>query len=82
MTKIAEQILSSAMALSEQERAEMAARLIDTLDLTEDADYVPAWEAEIRDRLKGLDTGVVEAIPWSEARATIRRGGADERQTG
>jgi putative addiction module component (TIGR02574 family) len=74
MTKAAKQVLSDAMALADSERAELAARLLDTLDATVDKDYVPAWEAEIAQRVRELDNGTVTPIPWKTAREMIRQG--------
>jgi putative addiction module component (TIGR02574 family) len=74
MTKAAKQVLSDAMALDDSERAELAARLLDTLDASVDEDYVPAWEAEITQRVRELDKGTVKGIPWEKARAMIRQG--------
>jgi putative addiction module component (TIGR02574 family) len=74
MTKAAEQLLSDAMALDDAERAELAARLLDTLDPAVESDYARAWAAEIEDRVRDLDQGQVTAIPWELARGMIRQG--------
>jgi putative addiction module component (TIGR02574 family) len=74
MTKAAEQLLSNAMALDDSERAELAARLLETLDPSVDSDYARAWEAEIESRIRDLDQGTVNAIPWEQARQIIRQG--------
>ena len=74
MTKAAEQVLSDAMALNDSERAELAARLIETLDAGLDSDYARAWDAEIESRIRELDQGRARAIPWDEARRMIRQG--------
>ena len=74
MTKAAEQLLSDAMALNDAERADLAARLLDTLDPSADSDYARAWEAEIETRVRELDQGQAKAIPWEQARRTIRQG--------
>jgi len=79
MTQTAEKLLSEALALNEAERAELAARLLETLDPSTDADYVAAWESELQERIRQLDSGEERTIPWTEARRTIREGGiADE----
>ena len=77
MTQIAEKILTEAMALDESERAELAAKLMDTLDPEIDTGYTEAWEAEIRERERQLDSGEVRAIPWEQARKMIEGGGTD-----
>ena len=71
MTANALKLLEDALRLSEKERADMAARLIDSLDPEIDADVASAWDAEIHRRLGELDTGVVKPVPWPEARQRI-----------
>ena len=72
MTQTAEKLLDQAMSLNDAERAELAARLIETLDAASDSDYVTAWQAEIEQRLGQLDAGKAQPIPWEEARRQIR----------
>lgn len=72
MTDAAEKILQDAMSLNQAERAELAAKLIDTLEPGSDADYATAWQAEIDQRLGDLDNGTVRCIPWDQARQLIR----------
>ena len=52
-------------------RAALAGTLIDSLDETVDTDAESAWEAEIVMRLKEIDEGKVNLVPWAEARARI-----------
>ena len=42
-----------------------------SLDETIDTDAESAWEAEIVVRLKEIDEGKVNLVPWAEARARI-----------
>ncbi len=49
----------------------MQGTLIDSLDETVDRDAESEWEAEIVKRLKEIDEGKVNLIPWVEARARI-----------
>jgi putative addiction module component (TIGR02574 family) len=72
MTVNALKLLEDALRLSDQERADMAARLIDSLDPEMDADVASAWDAEIHRRLGELDTGVVMPVPRPEARQSSR----------
>ena len=60
------------MQLPDTDRAEVAARLLESLDSGQDADAPEQWEQEVRRRLEELDRGDVKTIPWSEARAIIR----------
>jgi len=65
------QILKEALKLPPEARAALAGTLLDSLDETVDRDAESEWEAEIVMRLKEIDEGKVNLIPWSEARAKI-----------
>ena len=76
MNSTAQNLLNTALNLPESERAELAARLIESLDPDVaadplDADLDSAWDAEIKRRVEDLDTDRVAGIPWSEARRRI-----------
>ena len=51
------------------ERARLAERLIASLE--PDPEIEAAWAVEVRRRLEEWDAGLVEEIPWDEARAEI-----------
>jgi len=65
------EILKEALKLPPEARAALAGTLLDSLDDTVDRDAESAWEAEIVMRLKEIDEGKVNLIPWAEARARI-----------
>ena len=65
------EILEEALKLPPEARAALAGTLLDSLDQTIDRDSESAWEAEIIMRLKEIDDGKVNLVPWSEARARI-----------
>jgi putative addiction module component (TIGR02574 family) len=65
------EILKEALKLPPEARAALAGTLLDSLDQTIDRDSESAWEAEIIMRLKEIDDGKVNLVPWSEARARI-----------
>jgi putative addiction module component (TIGR02574 family) len=65
------EILKEALKLPPEARAALAGTLLDSLDETVDRDAESAWEAEIVMRLKEIDEGKVNLIPWAEARARI-----------
>jgi putative addiction module component (TIGR02574 family) len=65
------EILKEALKLPPEARAALAGTLLDSLDETVDRDAESAWEAEIVMRLKEIDEGRVNLIPWAEARARI-----------
>ncbi len=48
MTQSAESLLATALLLPEADRAELVARLLDTLDPADDADGKDAWSDEIK----------------------------------
>jgi putative addiction module component (TIGR02574 family) len=65
------EILKEALKLPSEARAALAGTLLDSLDETVDRDAESAWEAEIVMRLKEIDEGKLNLIPWAEARARI-----------
>ncbi len=65
------EILREALKLPPEARAALAGTLFDSLDEMIDTDAESAWEAEIVTRLKEIDEGKVNLVPWSEARARI-----------
>jgi putative addiction module component (TIGR02574 family) len=67
----AQEILANALQLPVQERAELAGRLLQSLDTQVDTDAVAGWDAEVLRRVNELDQGVVQPVPWDEARRTI-----------
>ncbi len=71
MTSNAIRLLKNALGLPENDRADLAARLIDSLDQRVDDDALSAWDAEIARRIRDIDSGSVRLIPWPEARRKI-----------
>jgi putative addiction module component (TIGR02574 family) len=71
MTRQAANLLEEALRLSDSERAELAARLIESLEPDAEDDVESAWGEEIRRRLDDLDQGRVQPVPWPEARRLI-----------
>jgi putative addiction module component (TIGR02574 family) len=66
---------TEAMQLSSRERAELASRLIASLeeDVTDDpAEVERAWGEEIARRVAELDAGTAELIPAEEVFAELR----------
>ncbi len=64
-----------ALRLPVQERARLVAELLGSLEHDEDeldeAAHANAWDAELAERLREVDSGEVEVVPWSEARRRI-----------
>jgi putative addiction module component (TIGR02574 family) len=66
MSPNAEDLLKKALALPDNERAELAGTLIDSLDPILDEDVDHAWQEEIARRAEEVRGGKVKTIPWSE----------------
>jgi putative addiction module component (TIGR02574 family) len=66
-------LLTSALALPDRERAHLAASLIESLEKAVDEEVEAAWRAEVSRRLRALDTQLVSAVDWTEARKRILR---------
>ena len=71
MKDLAAKLLDQALRLPAEARAAIADSLIDSLDAEVDHDAEDAWQEEIRERIKRLDEGAVDPVPWSEARKSI-----------
>jgi hypothetical protein len=71
MSNDAKDVLERALKPPIEARAAIAGSLISSLDGPVDEDVEAAWEMEIAKRLANLYSGIVEAIPWSEARHRI-----------
>ena len=77
MAPDAQEILDAALKLNDQEKAAIAASLIESLDPDYDEGSDEAWADEIAKRIRDLDSGQVKTIPWSEARRMILQPGDD-----
>ncbi len=72
MTQEARELLQKALALPEQERAELAGSLIASLDKIVDQDAEAAWQQEIVRRAREVESGTVEAVSWEEVKQKER----------
>jgi putative addiction module component (TIGR02574 family) len=63
-------IEAQAMKLSPAERAELADKLWISVHSKEEVDA--AWEAEVARRIRQIDSGEVECIPWDTVMAQLR----------
>ena len=73
MTKTASTVLEQALGLPEEDRAELAARLLESLDDGDREDIDAAWAREIDRRCEALDKGEAVTSDWNEFRARIER---------
>ena len=80
MSSRAQQVLRDALALPLDERADVAAELLASLDEAEaerPADVEAAWAAEIERRARRVMAGESAGVPWEDVRrraeAELRR---------
>jgi putative addiction module component (TIGR02574 family) len=64
-------VLAEALQLPPEERADVAKRLIASLDGPEDEDVEAAWLAEVERRLQDVDRGTASAEPWDVVRERL-----------
>jgi len=74
MTKPAEVVLADALRLGEDERAELAAEILASLDGPADPDADEAWAEEIRRRIASIESGAAKLEPWDEVKRRIEKG--------
>jgi putative addiction module component (TIGR02574 family) len=71
MARSVQELLREASQLSENDRAELAGRLLETIEGPPDPDVEKAWAEEIERRIRELDEGKVKTIPWQQVRAEL-----------
>jgi putative addiction module component (TIGR02574 family) len=67
-----DELFETARKMPAGERAELAGRLIETLDEEVDADAEQLWSIEIARRVRELDEGTARTVPWSEVQRQLR----------
>jgi len=65
---INEKIKKQALELSDQERAELAHMLIDSLHPDQELESEEAWSKELKKRIDRYEQGESSARPWSEVK--------------
>jgi putative addiction module component (TIGR02574 family) len=73
MTKAFSELVAEALQLPASARAALAGTLIESLDEDVDEDAEHAWSQEIASRVRELDEGTVQTVPWEEVRRELRR---------
>ena len=63
-------LMADALKLSQDDRAELIERLVDTV--LPAPPLHPAWEAEIARRVADMDAGLTESIPAEQVHAEMR----------
>ena len=72
MSPDSKRILEEAMRLPPGERADLAGRLLESIEPGEDAGIEEAWSQEIARRVRELKAGRAKTIPWSEVKEQLR----------
>jgi putative addiction module component (TIGR02574 family) len=72
MSRVVEQLYEQASQLPAEDRAELAGRLLESIE-EPDVGVEQAWAAEIGRRMEDYRAGRVKTIPWSEVRARLHR---------
>lgn len=73
MTERARSLLEQAKGLPENERADLAAELLATLDGQADPEAETAWAEEIERRARRVLRGDTDGEPWEAVRQRIER---------
>jgi len=71
MTERSIALLQQALALTDEERADLAGSLLNSLDAAPDPDAEASWQKEIARRISALDSGEATTIPWPEVQSRI-----------
>lgn len=71
MTRATENLLRRALELSDAERAEIAGALLESLEPQADSGVEEAWRLEVERRVRAMDAGEAELIPWEEVREQL-----------
>ena len=66
-------LLQQVLDLPEHDRAEIATRLLESLDPDSQEDVDEAWVAEIEKRCAAIDAGTMSTSDWKDVRARIER---------
>jgi hypothetical protein len=73
MGRSAAEVLEAALALPEEQRAEVAEKLLASLDGEVDADAESEWGAEIERRLSRIESGQAKSVSMAESLARLHR---------
>jgi putative addiction module component (TIGR02574 family) len=71
MARDVTELFREAAELPESERAELAGRLLETLHGEPEEGVEAAWSEELERRIRQIDSGEVETIPWEDVRARL-----------
>ena len=67
MNRSVPEVFDAALAMGEDDRARLAAKLVESLDGDLDADVEAAWATEIERRLAKIDAGQTKLLSMDDA---------------
>lgn len=67
-----DEIFRTALSLPEETRAELADRLLQSLDEADQGEIDALWAREAEDRIAAFDRGEVSAIPGDEVFSSLK----------
>lgn len=70
MSELLERLLEQSKALSSAEKTLLAERLLGETALA-DPQWEEAWAVECEGRLKALEEGTTESVPWEDVRQRV-----------
>lgn len=73
MSRAVEELYEQASRLSEEDRAELAGKLLESIGDPPDQGVEESWAGEIERRMVEYRAGRVKTIPWSQVRAHLHR---------
>ncbi len=71
MGRTLQELFREASELPENDRAELAGRLLQSLEEAADPGVEAAWSEEIERRIRQIDSGEVKTVPWEQVRAEL-----------
>lgn len=78
MARRLEELFQEASKLPDNERAELAGMLLESLEDEPDPEVEAAWAEEVERRVRQIDSGEVKLIPWEKVRADLFSRANDE----
>lgn len=73
MSLTTERLLEDVLALPDDQRAELAVRLLESLDRETDPDAEEAWAVEVERRCAAVDAGETSLSEWHDVRRRIEQ---------
>ena len=71
MARSVAELFREASVLEESERAALAGLLLESLEAEPESDVEGAWAEEIERRLRQIDAGEVELVPWEDVKKRL-----------